>query len=59
MAAIVDQSGLELLFQALSRFDESNEEEAAGVNKALATVEHMAEVRVDGWVDGWGCGWMA
>ncbi|KAI8465924.1 MAG: Catenin-beta-like protein [Monoraphidium minutum] len=44
VAALVEANGLELLFQALSRFDESNEEEAAGVNKALATIEHMAEI---------------
>jgi hypothetical protein len=44
--------------QALSRFDESNEDEASGVNKTLATIEHMAEVGGDcggwGWVGGGG-----
>ncbi|GBF90342.1 hypothetical protein Rsub_02448 [Raphidocelis subcapitata] len=44
VAALLEANGLELLFQALTRFDESNEEEAAGVNKALATFEHLAEI---------------
>ena len=45
VAALLEHSALELLVQALSRFDEANEDEAAGVNKALSTIENMAEVR--------------
>ena len=50
VAALLEHSALELLVQALGRFDEANEDEAAGVNKALSTIENLAEV-------GGGCAW--
>jgi hypothetical protein len=42
--ALLAHNGLELLYQALARFDEANEDEAAAVNKTLAVFEHLAEV---------------
>lgn len=37
--------GLELLVQNLSRLDESNEEDAKGVNTTMGVLENLLEVR--------------
>ncbi|CAN0504097.1 unnamed protein product, partial [Ectocarpus sp. 12 AP-2014] len=42
--AIVDKQGLELLVQNLSRLDESNEEDAKGVNTTMGVLENLLEV---------------
>jgi beta-catenin-like protein 1 len=38
---------LELIVQNLSRLDESNEEDAAGVHNTLGIIENLIEVRPD------------
>ncbi|CBJ28776.1 conserved unknown protein [Ectocarpus siliculosus] len=43
--AIVDKLGLELLVQNLSRLDESNEEDAKGVNTTMGVLENLLEAR--------------
>ncbi|CAM9638437.1 unnamed protein product [Ectocarpus fasciculatus] len=43
--AIVDKQGLELLVQNLSRLDESNEEDAKGVNTTMGVLENLLEAR--------------
>lgn len=39
-----DEQGLELLVQNLSRLDESNEEDAKGVNTTMGVLENLLEV---------------
>ncbi|CAM9345348.1 unnamed protein product [Ectocarpus sp. 4 AP-2014] len=43
--AIVNKLGLELLVQNLSRLDESNEEDAKGVNTTMGVLENLLEAR--------------
>jgi beta-catenin-like protein 1 len=37
--------GLELLVQNLSRLDESNDEDAQGVNSSMGCIENLVEIR--------------
>ena len=39
--------GLELLVQNLSRLDESNDEDAQGVNSSMGCIENLIEIRPD------------
>lgn len=45
LQSAVGLKGLELLVQNLSRLDESNEEDAKGVNTTMGVLENLLEVR--------------
>lgn len=45
--ALLNNQGLELIVQNLSRLDEANDEDAQGVNSSMGCIENLVEIRPD------------
>eukprot|EP01038_Epipyxis_sp_PR26KG_P004880 gene4880-6837_t len=43
--SLMEKQGSELIVQNISRLDESNDEDAQGINNSLAIIEHMIEIK--------------